>query len=117
MASKSKAAPQAKRSAWLELYTAQKKRMPPIEQVGTVGRPARVVSLQSMHTQISEADKDLLIDWQKRIKEIEGKGLTLGEVAGLLAHIVMSRMAALGLQDEKSDSLEDLIAKLIGEEK
>ena len=70
-----------------------------------------------MHTQISEADKDLLIEWQKRIKAIEGKGLTLGEVAGLLARIVMSRMSALGLQNEKPENLEDLITQLIGEEK
>jgi hypothetical protein len=115
MASKSKAMPQPRRSAWLELYTAQKKRIPQIEQVGNVGRPARVVSLQSMHTQISEADKDLLIEWQKKIKTIEGKGLTLGEVAGLLAHIVTARMTVLGLQDENPENLEYLINRLIGE--
>ena len=50
-------------------------------------------------------------------KRNRGEGPYPWEVAGLLAHIVMSRMAVLGLQDEKSDSLEDLITRLIGEEK
>jgi hypothetical protein len=103
-------------AAWLQLYKAQKTRMPKTEPASARGRPARIAALTRINTMISASDKALLVKWQSIFKMRTGRSLTLGEVSGLLAHICMARMEALGLAEGPlPESVDELVALLVGE--
>jgi hypothetical protein len=113
---KNKPAEQPDQAAWLQIYKAQKTRMPQAEPASARGRPARIAALTRINTMISASDKALLMKWQAIFKMRTGRSLTLGEVAGLLAHICMARMETLGLADSfLPESVDELVALLIGE--
>jgi len=105
------------RSAWLQLYKAQKTRMPQAAPVTGRGRPARIASLMRINTLISPGDKDLLLRWQAIFKAKTGRTLTLGEVAGFLARVCMTRMEVLKLSESAAlpESVDELVALLVGE--
>lgn len=118
MSNKSKKVSRAvepEQSAWLQLYKAQKTRMPQSAPASGRGRPARIAALTRMNTLISPADKALLMHWQSIFKTRMGRSLTLGEVSGLLARICQARMETIGMEDPKPESVDELVSLLVGE--
>ena len=103
-----------RRSAWLEMYLAQKDRKQLGSPAAVRGRPARVVLLDDIHTKMSRADREILLEWKSIFDKLLGRAFTLGEVAGLLARICKSRLDELHLSREHV-SPEEFVAMLIGE--
>ena len=113
---KTSPAPKKEGAAWLQLYKAQKTRMPQSAPVSGRGRPARIASLTRMNTLISPGDRSLLLRWQAIFKTRTERTLTLGEVAGFLARVCMSRLEVLELTDSAlPETVDDLVALLVGE--
>ncbi|MBM3151925.1 MAG: hypothetical protein FJZ96_06960 [Chloroflexi bacterium] len=79
----------------------------------SIGLFSSIVSLKSLHTKISEDDARLLSEWQKRVRQLTGNKLTLGEVAGLIGRIVEERYKALPEGFSKGD-FKSLVDALIG---
>ena len=100
------------RSAWLEMYLAQKERKQVGSPAAVRGRPARLVILDQLHTKISKADREILLEWKGIFDKLLGKSLTLGEVAGLLARICKSRLDELHLSQEGANP-EEFVARLV----
>ena len=103
-----------RRSAWLEMYLAQKDRRPQGSPAAVRGRPARVVYLDEIHTKMSRADREVLLEWKETFDKLLGRALTLGEAAGLLARICKARLDVLHLSQEHVNP-EEFVAMLVGE--
>jgi len=62
------------------------------------------------------SDLKLIHKWQERFRGILGRKPSIGEVAGILAHMAEARLDALGL-DEFPGNLEELANYMIGKNK
>jgi hypothetical protein len=103
-------------TAWVQLYLAQKRQKRPKADLSSRGRPPQMLTRTRTNVMFSQSDLKLIHKWQERFRGILGRKPSIGEVAGILAHMAEGRLDALGLA-EFPVNLEELANYMIGKNK
>jgi hypothetical protein len=103
------------RTAWVQMYLAQKRQRRPKAQLSTRGRPPHMLARTRTNAMFYQGDLKLIRKWQARFREMLGRKPSIGEVAGILARMAEGRLEALHLETTP-ENLEELVELMIGKE-
>lgn len=99
--------------SWVLLHEARKKSDPVIDEpTSPIGRPPRPVPATKSSIYLTASDQDALHKWQKMLTGILERKPSLGETAGILAKICLSRLQVIDGVDS-FESLADLVELLV----
>ena len=104
------------RTAWVQMYLAQKRQRQPKAQLSSRGRPPHMLARTRTNAMFYEGDLKLLHLWQERFRKMLGRKPSIGEVAGILARMAEGRLEVLGME-EIPENLEKLAEGMIGKSK
>ena len=99
--------------AWVQLYEARR----PTSLIRTRprGRPPRVAPRNATVFHLTDGERREIRSWQERLSLLLGRKVSMGETAGILARICSARLPLIS-QQERFDSLADLVKFMVGEE-
>lgn len=101
------------RTAWVQMYLAQKRQRRPKAQLSSRGRPAHLLARSRTNAMFYQGDLKLIRKWQERFRIMLGRKPSIGEVAGILTRMAEGRLEVLGLE-EIPENLEELARVMIG---
>jgi hypothetical protein len=101
------------RTAWVQMYLAQKRQQRPKAQLSSRGRPPNMLARTRTNAMFYQGDLKLIHKWQGLLRGVLGRKPSIGEVAGILARMAESRLEVLGLE-EFPKNLEELAALMAG---
>jgi len=101
------------RTAWVQMYLAQKRQRRPRAQLTSRGRPPHLLARTRTNVMFYQGDLKLMRKWQERLRLMLGRKPSIGEVAGILARMAEGRLESMGL-DQVPENLEDLASRMIG---
>jgi hypothetical protein len=100
--------------AWVQLYMARRQ-PPPSARTRPRGRPRRLVPrVKKTAFRLTEGEHSELQDWQDRFSDLLGRHISYGETVGILARMCSARLDIVK-QEETSNSLSELVEKMVGE--
>ena len=100
------------KTAWVQLY--QARQIPvDITETRTPGRPPSPIPRKKVGLTLSDGETKELEVWQKRLSDLMGRKISIGETVGILTRIATGRLARLNPNDP-AESLVELVEKMIG---